>query len=554
MSAHVFRYNVTTDRDFSIPYPTHDGFNLSIISYSLNIVNKLEDLNLIYVKRNTPEKHRVFHFIIFEEETEAGQWIDDVFREFWQKEVLNAFLIFQSTRTNVIGYDPFKQPNITDFSDSGINVNLLFSDQLKDLNGYQMDIALFYEQSRLRYNSSQYGTPNFLQTFEGVDGEFARFVIQKLNATLNLIDTTGSFGEFFSNGSASGTYKLLIEAGATCGLNARLHRYERLKNRLEISYTVSRDDVCILVPKAGLQMDLSNIFHSFDTYAWILILVTIPTFTKFFNWFLKINSIHYDKRHTYELIHFYGWSLGQATDVTTFDWLVRSLVLTWVFYSFLILNMYEIRLAGNLVVIPKQLRDINTMADLDKSGLTIRSESRNVIDAREYFIAFNHTAMIPRIEVNPSVGNYFYMPLENETNMAFVSRHLINVYILINTTHGRPRFHEMDTCISPHLSGYLFEYGSMFRGRLNFVLRSVMETGVFLKWFGKPVIKDTPLKDLIYTSKSVPFALSHLQTIFFLYIGGCCVAICAFLYEHLKFRYELRRNVAKIPPLYEFHE
>lgn len=58
-----------------------------------------------------------------------------------------------------------------------------------------------------------------------------------------------NLGGLFPNGSASGILKYLLDESVDVGLNARFFRYKIFQGRVEVTPTVGRDDVCVIVPR-----------------------------------------------------------------------------------------------------------------------------------------------------------------------------------------------------------------------------------------------------------------------------------------------------------------
>lgn len=500
----------------------------------MNIIRRPDDFSLAFVKQSTPEKHRAYYFIVFDEEVKTDDWLNDAFNGFWHRQVLNVLILFGSSTTlKIASYNPFLLEKIIHFNANETNSDILFMDKTRNLYGMELNATVFLEKSGFHFHSKQKYLDNFYETFDGAHGLFTRTVLSRMNASLRLFKLHDkNFDKFNENGSTTGMFNLLIQKMATVGFNTRLYRFEHFKNKLEFSHVIGRDDLCILVPKPGLRPELGSIFRSFSRNAWFLIIFTILAFKVLYKILVKFKYNRQQQR--LEMFDFIGWCLKKSIRIIAKDWFTRIIILTWVTYSFFIVSFYEGKLTRNLIMNPRKPPHLNTIQQWEQSYLVIRKDGRYNDDAKNYFIHFNRTHMVQKLKVNP-VREYFHIPLDNEPNSEFAHHHHINFHIRMNTRRNFPtRLNEMKTCISPRLSGFFYSYGSVYRNRINTHLRWAIESGLATKWSERFSTERLKPRDLLSGTLFIPFSVTHLQTVFILYIGGCLVGLIVFLVEHLK--------------------
>lgn len=503
--------------------------------FNLFILKEPDDKNFTYLEKRTPDKHRIYQTIFFENPKVDAyeEWLVKIFNQFWEKKILNVIIIFWSTKLNVVTYSPFGKPFLhylnTDYSD----YRILFRDKSLNFMGETLRIGLFYEQSRAIFNRSIVNDQIDLTSLDGVDGSLARVIIEHMNASLRIIEPNDNadIGEFLANGSATGSLKLLIEDQVDVSMNARFSRGKQFLESVETTSTVSRDDICILVQKAGLAPNIGNIFRSFHFSVWILIILAVPVFAVILKIFYNHGA---SSKHTHLsdlMMWTIGWNLGQPTSVLPQNSALRLLIGFWVFYCLLITGAYNGNLTSNLLL-HKYLPEINTLKQLDNSGYVLVTYHRYVDLIQQ---VLNESDSYRNLQKNiraVSEDDFFTRIYSMDTRYAYANKFHINVEALNNPQLSEV-FNHMNECPVPFYLTYGLSYGSPFKQRINYILKQSIESGLIMMWETKRNRAKKRKAHSIRDQSQVheKFTVYHLQSAFYILFIGLILSFFVFLCE-----------------------
>lgn len=161
-----------------------------------------------------------------------------------------------------------------------------------------------------------------------------------------------------------------VAAGLTdMAINSRLVKLQ-FENILEPTYPHGREDIDCLVPKSPKQPEYKKFTILFPKIIWLLLLITMLLYT--FLWYLSTSP---NKKELNSVIFIiFAMTLGcPVNDQTGFK--LRTILISYRFYVFLLLTAYSAILTSVLTV-PIQLPEINTLPELEKSGLEIFAATR----------------------------------------------------------------------------------------------------------------------------------------------------------------------------------
>lgn len=161
---------------------------IGIYANKLNIVRNLDTMNLSWIENKMPSKPQINNIILIEDELEqpADAEFMDIFTKIWQKNVLNALIIYwnQNQSVNAVTFTPFPTMQLQYIAhDDLYNVDILFYDKSRNLYGHPFRITAFYDKSRAVFDRKQ---PNNMHAFRGVDGLLGQLIVDKMNATLTM--------------------------------------------------------------------------------------------------------------------------------------------------------------------------------------------------------------------------------------------------------------------------------------------------------------------------------------------------------------------------------
>lgn len=251
--------------------------------------------------------------IVFTDQLHRDSYIaelKEVFSEFWKRRVLNVIVIFWMETLHCFTYSPFEERFLVPLNVSGMDSKQLFYEKAKNLNGHQLRIGMFYEPQRSKI--IRIGGQTVL---EGVDGKVAKMVVQSLNATFKIIEPLddANLGELFLNGSSNGVFSQFQNETIDMSFNARFFRMKHFRGVIEPSISIGRDDLCILVPRTGISLNLDNIFDAFELPVWIFIIISLPIYAIFFYRYDKKKRIYRNPQcFIHIFLRLFGWNLNQV--------------------------------------------------------------------------------------------------------------------------------------------------------------------------------------------------------------------------------------------------
>lgn len=536
----MHRFN-TTDRNFINQYPVQEDIPIGIRLYALQIVRDIESVNFNCVYANLSDKNIVHNLVLIESEQEKSseEKIHKLLERFWKEELLNVLIIFHwHNAVQIATYNPFAANKFVYFDVNETDHGRLFYDKTSNLNGYTLNATVFYDETRATYDKSNLTDAAALG---GADGLLTQLIVQYMNASLKLIVPTDyiGIGEFFDNGTANGCLGLLVRGEANFGVNVRFYRLGQFKTSVEATVTNGRDDICILVPRAGKVTDIGNIFRTFSRYDWIVIAVSWPAYAIIYKFVdTALSRRHNRPRQTMMtiLFDFLAMNLTQPTNIMPANWLKKSIIGFWLVYALLITSMYQSMLSGSLVVL-KDLPDINSIEQLDRSHFKLISLPRYNLQIMDFLRDphFNTSLRhLPKRVVNVSEKQFYAEINKNNRTVAYANKYHISVYI--RRTHrensGEVIYNLMKQCPVPYVTVYGLTYGSPYKGRINYIIQQAQEGGLTEKWGRIDQIKEKISQSKLRGDHElVAFSFHHLRTAFFVFLLGCLVSIGVFLLE-----------------------
>ncbi len=414
--------------------------------FLLNIISNKNDLNLSYIRNNSADKHTSHFIILIENGDDVDEiWLKTVFQTFWKFKLLKVLVIYQTNELNIFTYTPFGNDFVIKLPSNAEAYDELFWDKTQDFNGHPFRVSLFPENTRAIFNDDG--------TFSGTDGYVTDVMIEKLNAKLVLRPPTDGFdiGEFLKNGSSTGSLNQIITRSVDVSFNTRFLRLAQFQGLVQITFTNGRDDICILVAKAGFASNFYNIFRAFSPVVWMFTLISLLSASFSFFGIYKLGSI----RPIFENIffNFYSWHLNQPINKLPERWSTKILIAFWIIYCLLINSSYEGNLTSNLVLRPT-LPEINTIRQLEQSSFEIVTFGRYV-DLLQNFLnqtgTYNKLKKRIRGVSTEDLNRYIE---QNDIRYAYANKYHINQYIAKSKAHsvnGIPVYNHMVECPVPYL-------------------------------------------------------------------------------------------------------
>ncbi|XP_037050215.1 uncharacterized protein LOC119084371 isoform X1 [Bradysia coprophila] len=494
--------------------------------FLLNIISHTDDLNLSFIRNNSGDKH-TSHFIILVENSLnlTEPWLVKVFRTFWEYNLLKVLVVCaQQNEVNIFTYTPFGNDFILKLPRNAATYDELFWDKTHDLNGHPFRVSLFPENTRAIFNDNG--------KFSGTDGYLTDVVIEQMNAKLVLQPPTDGYdiGEFLKNGSSTGSLNQIISRAVDVSFNTRFLRLAQFQGKVQITFTNGRDDVCILVAKAGYASNFNNIFRAFSSIVWLFTLISLLSASISFFGIYRLGT----KQPTMENIffNFYSWHLAQPINKLPERWSSKLLIAFWIIYCLLINSSYEGNLTSNLVLRPT-LPEINTIRQLEQSSFEIITFGRYV-DLLQNFL--NQTGTYNKLKKRirgVSATDLAKHIQQNDVRYAYANKYHINQYVVQSKAHainGRPVFNHMTECPVPYLVAYAVGYGSPYLYRINTILRRTQENG-FIPYWDQKNAQTSAKASGAADGGPVSLTVDHVLSSFYILALGLVIAAISFIVE-----------------------
>lgn len=525
---------------------------IGIYANKLNIVRNLDTINLSWIENKVPSKPQINNFILIEEELErsADAEFEEIFSKIWQKNVLNALIIYWNQSVNAVTFTPFPKMQLQYIaSDDLLNMDILFYDKSRNLYGHPFRITAFYDISRAVFDRTQ---PNKMQALKGVDGLLGQMIVLKMNATLNMSEPADNMqiGELFPNQTATGCLGSLMSGNYDFGLNMRFYRLEHFEGKVEATLSIGRDDICFLVPRKGKLIDIGNLFRPFNLETWILIGVFLPCYVLIFYALTGTKQTEpiYRRSFQYYFLYFYGSILQQSFPFIPQIRRQRILIANWMIGVLLLSFMYQSTLSGS-AIIPKDSPDIDNMEELARSDLKIASFARYNRQITQFFsdpvYRGIYNPLLNKL-IDCSIGDFNDLIKSFDRSYGFANKFHINMYLRrMYTKDSNVFYHQVKQCPVPYLGVYGIQYGTPYKKHINFIIRQAQEGGIIEEWERANQISEQKMMGS-GDGGLVRFSLVHLQTAFYLLFLGLTISILAFFGEKIFYRYTVKRSHAKL--------
>lgn len=505
-------------------------------------MHTLKDLDLAYVTKRMPNKEYARYVILLDEKLEPDPknrtQFEIIFKQFWEKNVLNVVIICWTAQLQVMTYTPFGVQFLIELNPVEMRPEHLFYDKVRNMYGHPLRVGLFSEPMKAEIQYTDEGTDASVKII-GVDGFFTKLVIQKMNATLKLVQPMdqANLGELFPNGSSNGIFAYLQNQTIDVGFNARFFRHQQFRYKIETTATIGRDDLCIIVPRSGIASNLDNLFDSFEAPVWILIIIASPLYPFIFHYYViqrrpkESSALSRSFIETY--MRFFGWNLNQPSRYIPIASSAKIFLFLWIVYSAVITTWYSSAITSFIMIKP-QLPDIKTLNQLEASNLHILTIQRYVDTIYGYLNnSHEHPGLLGRLHAIEHV-DIFERIWNRDTMFAFAHKEHVNNFILRKGATWE-HFAQMTECPVPFLNIYALPFGSPYKGYINWILMRAKDSGLFTFWND---MKDH--NDNIRTHKRhhnsdgdshEPIKVYHLQTAFYIWAAGCWTSFCIFCVE-----------------------
>lgn len=465
--------------------------------------------------------------MIEDPESVTKKWLYSTFENYWNMWILNvAVIYYYAGLLHIYRYDPFGHklfPETAIGSHHNLTIRDIFPRTNLNMRGKPLRMCMYQEGIRSLFN--------YQQNLVGSDGLMSGYLAERLNAT-RVINWVKPYGN--TSISSDICFREIVEAIDDVALNIRFLSLESFYKRAENTIVHSRDDLCVMVPKAKIASSFWNLFRPFNAGVWLSILSTLILACGFciFNY----RKICRDSKFILQL---YACIISMPFLKLHRPTSLRIFLCVWLIYGMLISAAFKGNLTGNLVE-RQYLPDINTIQDLAESSYPLATLPRHLKHLHRYIDPKNqYGARLKNKLVEIPDLQFRYLLDHNNLSYAYLQKYHVSVFKVNSRMHsrkGRPLFHVMNQCIVPFHAVYIVPYGSPYLGFINRLLRSAQEFGFINYWdrlmnaafrsSRRSVMRKRRDED----DEPVVLKLTHYEAVFcFWYIGLALSAVCFIL-------------------------
>ncbi|GLV40561.1 Ionotropic receptor 10a [Carabus blaptoides fortunei] len=514
-----FEYNLDKSQDSSevFMFSSHEEFHYlqKLRRYSgdpeyafLSITWDVEDLYdfLQETTSNMIENPRGSYMIVFVSPADqSDEDLENIFRIIWERYgILNIYIKMpcSSRSKQAFRYSPFQ------FNDdkwgvlgSFITDSRQFRNSIWNFHGYPIHVSMFARKPsavlvlpKAIKESSIYKILSRSGGFGGVDGMVLAMIADYLNFTVTIVTPPADreYGFVARNGTIVGSLGDVVNHKVAVSFNGRyLSVYGT--DGYEFVTPVTNDLLCLIVPKAEKIPQWLITFHCFTVEAWIGI----------FGLYVLVSMYWYTIKH----INITG-------------------------YQGSLYNSYSNTL---------YFRDINTLEELDKSGMQIVTPSTNFIA----MFGNDTNPIMQRLKNKILLYN-----MSSSLNIAANSRNLAafklknDAKMIIKTDYtrvsdGMEMLHVTNECPWSYYLAYIVPRGSPYLPVFDMLITTFREAGLINKWSldtTDAFILEKRVPPTMASDILKPFTLTDMQTAFFLLSFGLAIAMLVFLVEYVLYQ------------------
>lgn len=442
---------------------------------------------------------------------ENENWINEIVELIWKHSIMNFVLIYNSTMTNIIGYNPFNR-TILNFTNSLYTDHMLFPDKLSNMYGYEMKVTIYDDWPKNVYQNGK---------LYGLDGNMLNIILETHNAT----------AKFYY-------FKTMIEAIT--------HLIDRQSDFIFIgvpgiyiydifqySDATMMDDIIVLVPRSIAYPNHFTIVHIFKSkttwiiygLTWICLLSVMCLIKK-----LDRTGTENVNKTIFEI-----FSMHLAVAIPYFHIKLDSKKVFLLFILFagtIFQSLFNSALLG-IFITPKNRNDMKTLNELENSKMPI------YIDA-----IFEESAIF----FNPFITNFVN---STQTNITHSLRNLkkdgayaltessahtfadnFENYIEMNRRFTKT-YVKLEEHLIPALKVYLFPHKSPYISIVNNIIRINQEYMLNNKMKLTSDHKN-------HKKHFKVLRMHHMVSSFYMLAFGLLLAITAFIMEVVSFKLKVK--------------
>ncbi|XP_017776585.1 PREDICTED: uncharacterized protein LOC108562675, partial [Nicrophorus vespilloides] len=377
-------------------------------------------------------------------------WLNSTLEYLSRNKVINFVVVYKlENRIEVIGYNPFNK-SIYNFTNHKKGISI-YPPKLSNLYGSKIYISFIPDAPR-----------NIIvgDRLMGEDFNWIPILEEKMNAAVEY--------------TIVNSYNLIkeeLQTGVTNFSLARHFTYPRHSAIIESGYPSRMDFVAIAVPSAELMPQFKYLFLVFEIHLWVIIILVVVIMCVIYNVLWKATGEQMCVEASTFLVIQCFLSNANAHCIRGQS-PIKMLMTSWIYFSLLLSIAFNTALRDSLMIL-KYGKNINSLEELARSGLTLMGEHRILDVLMEAY---------PPI-ADQIIGSYNVSGQLMEYTQREIGFILPNSVIKLvdhkKDENGRFYFHVLEEYLMPGHSVYNFPNNSIFREEIDHIMMLSREFGLF---------------------------------------------------------------------------
>lgn len=457
-------------------------------SFKEQIIEYFYMINSTYMRSTT-------YFIIIcppnSNETATEDLLESIWNIFY---FLDCFLITCSDSVAVRTYNPFFNTTIL-FNQNQIENCEIFTDKLKNLNGFKLKVTLFEDPPRITIRNGE---------FDGSSVRTMKLVLQIMNATAEVVVPQKVNGGYFGGAAAD------LQAYRSHISFVETFTVKMLGNDRSYSYPHQLNDYVVVVRKRMEIVDYFNVYEIFDFATWLCILMGILLTTAY--------RTYLDKRCDVGSSFVLTWSGITGVSLNSIFNASRKIKLVFIVWivSCLILDTHFSSLLASKIIKPRVRQDIDTIQELKEINPKILMSSVFIkAIPKEYGISENLVGA-SHLERHQALEN-----LDDKIAVVLASS-------VVELIRDKSHLHILKEHLLPGFAIYRFQPKSPFLKTVDNIIFKDIEYGI-TKFNENFTISHKFKKETGQKGSLLKFV--HIKNIFLILIAGHTIATIVLFFE-----------------------
>ncbi|XP_011051279.1 PREDICTED: uncharacterized protein LOC105144210 [Acromyrmex echinatior] len=497
---------------------------------------------------------------------ELNSKIDDILKTLWFKHKVHKVFVSEAIFINDIvridrtvrTYNPFTKVNnsvwgrveiinvVTAEEASKMLLHLTYR-RTKNMNEYVLKVGYFKPKEKSitePIKNQSIARYSYAEIFKEFDKKMLNTIAQDMNFQIKYVYPTDNqwFGSQLFNGTYVGAIGDIVYGRTDiCFISFFVKKYSiSPKEDVDFSTYVDFDRICIVVPKATKIPKGIRIYHFFPLSIWICLMLT-HIFTYLIWYFLQVFTPKRTRKRSLRatIYRSFLFNLGCPQKLPNTN--AERILLSGVFLVNVTLVGIFNGILYNSFAYDMYYPDINSLHDLDVSGLPISFSSASLVDLfnnddNNVESALRNLRKKIQFNENGIISTAHY----RNTSAFARERYFPVISEELADADGGPLLHLVKECPGKFYLSYLLPKNSIFNEKVNTLIDHLNQAGLPSLWYryivnAFDIRKKLLSKEILVRNKKkmgfVPFTLADMQSSFYMLLIGLLLSTIVFFHE-----------------------